>query len=218
VSRDEAIRELAAVYREVAEAADAVGTGQVPRVLIERGAVAEVACVAESIGPRTQLLTGIPWVLPSGQLSDKGSLLDTELLRHIGYTADPRDKSRRYAYFTDVSHLWLGRTEAGKLRRPRNPDKAKCAPWLERELQAVQPQVVLLMGRHAAPFFLRCYARIRVSRLQDVVAQPFPCRVGEMQAVAVATWHPTGAQCHAGGPTRAYAPTARVVADLLADA
>ena len=126
MSRDEAIRELAAVYREVAEAADAAGTGQVPRVLIERGAAAEVACVAESIGPRTQLLTGIPWVLPNGRLSDKGALLDRQLLRRFGYTADLRDESRRYAYFTDVSHLWLGRTAAGKLRRPRKPDKAKC--------------------------------------------------------------------------------------------
>jgi uracil-DNA glycosylase family 4 len=97
---------------------------------------------------------------------------------------------------------------------------ACCATWLERELQAVQPPIVLLMGRHAAPFFLSRYAGMPVSRLQDVVAQPFPCRVREMQTVAVATWHPTGAQaqCHARGPGRAYAEAPSVVADLLVEA
>lgn len=193
---------LAAVYREVQAEAAARNSGQAPRRIFERVAHAEVACIAESLGPRTQMITGIPWVLPSGRLSDKGELLDRDLLAHFGYTADPQDVSRTYAYLTDVSHLWLGRHPNGKLRRPSARDKAHCAPWLERELQAVRPRVVILLGRHATPFFLGRYAGIAVNRLEGVIARAFPSKVGDLDTLAVPTLHPTGARWLEEAPRR----------------
>jgi len=157
-------------------------------------------------------------VLPSGRLSDKGRLLDRDLLRHFGYTADPHNLERTYAYLTDVSHLWLGRGPSDKLRRPSTQDKNHCAPWLQRELQAVRPRVIILLGRHAAPFFLARYAGIRVRRLGDVIGQAYVCRVGDFETTAVPTLHPTGAQMAAGGAASAYAETARLVSQLLAAA
>ena len=117
---------------------------------------------------------------------------------------------------SDLSHLWLGRSDNGKLRRPTTEDKLHCAPWLERELEAVQPRVVVLLGRHAAPFFLKRYAGITVSRLDDVVAAAFPCEVGGLRTVAVPTLHPTGAQMARGGSARAYAASAATIGELLA--
>lgn len=213
---DIAMQDLLAVYREVQAEAAARLTGQAPRQLFAHAVDADVACIAESLGPRTQMLTGIPWVLPNGRLSDKGELLDRDLLRNFGYTADPHDSSRRYAYLTDVSHLWLGRRPDGKLRRPSSKDKAHCAPWLERELQAVSPKVIVLLGRHAAPFFLQHYANTKVARLEDVIAKPFPCVVGGLRATAVPTLHPTGAQMARGGSAHAYAATAKCIKELLA--
>lgn len=107
-------------------------------------------------------------------------------------------------------------TNAG--RRPPAPtqrDKTLCALWLERELQAVRPTVVVLLGRHAAPFFIARYSDVRAHELDDVIADPIVCHVGDLQTTAVATYHPTGAQCAAGGATRAYAQTLRVIADHL---
>jgi len=211
-----ALDQLAVIYAEVQAEAQAQKTGQAPRRLYDRIADAEVACAAESLGPRTQLLTGIPWVLPDGRLSDKGELLDRDLLSQFGYTADPRDESRTYAYLTDVSHLWLGRRPDGKLQRPSTRDKNRCAPWLERELQAVRPRIVVLLGRHAAPFFLKRYADVAVTQLGAVVAKPFRCTVGDLETTAVPTLHPTGAQMAPGGSQRAYAATAKLIGELLA--
>jgi DNA polymerase len=214
-NREAALAELTSIYQAVQAEAVARDTGQAPRQMFDRVADADVACVAESLGPRTQKVTGIPWVLPNGRLSDKGELLDRDLLRRFGYTANPRSTSRTYAYLTDVSHLWLGRTADGKLRRPSTADKQHCAPWLERELQAIAPRVVLLLGRHAAPFFLKRFAGVTVRRLDDVIAQPFPCTVGSLQTIAVATLHPTGAQMARGGPYKAYETTVATVTELL---
>jgi hypothetical protein len=136
VEREAARAALAVVYAEVQAEAVARETGQAPRRMFERVLHANVACVAESLGPRTQTVTGIPWVLPNGRLSDKGELLDRDLLGRFGYTANPWHTSRSYAYLTDVSHLWLGQRPDGKLRRPSTRDKEHCAPWLERELQS----------------------------------------------------------------------------------
>ena len=216
MTHDEVLEDVRAVYEEVQAEAQTRKTGQAPRRLFKRIDDAEVACVAESLGPQTQRITGIPWVLPSGRLSDKGRLLDRDLLAHFGYTADPFNLERKYAYLTDVSHLWLGRKPNGGLRRPSATDKLHCAPWLERELQAVHPRVVILLGGHAAPFFLKRYAGVSVGDLGTVVARPFLCRVADFETTAVATLHPTGAQMARGGSANAYAATVRLVAQLLA--
>jgi uracil-DNA glycosylase family 4 len=218
MSRRDALGELVAVYAEVEAEALARETEQASRRLFERVLDSKVACVAESLGPQTQRVTGIPWVLPSGRLSDKGRLLDRDLLSHFGYTADPHNMARTYAYLTDVSHLWLGRGPNNKLRRPSTQDKNHCAPWLQRELQAVRPRVVILLGRHAAPFFLERYGGIRVGRLREVIAWPYVCKVGDFETTAVPTLHPTGAQMAPGGSGSAYAETARLVTELLAGA
>jgi uracil-DNA glycosylase len=86
---------------------------------------------------------------------------------------------------------------------------------LERELQAVQPRVVLLLGRHAAPFILKHYLGIHVGRLSDVVARPYPCTIGEVEVIAVPTLHPTGAGMAGGGSAKAYASTRKLVKRLL---
>jgi DNA polymerase len=216
ITHDEALDNLRAVYEEVQAEAQARETGQAPRQLFKRVVDADVACVAESLGPQTQRVTGIPWVLPNGRLSDKGRVLDRDLLAHVDYTADPHNLVRKYAYLTDVSHLWLGRKPNGALRRPSTTDKLHCARWLERELQAVRPRVVILLGRHAAPFFLKRYAGVSVRDLSAVVARPFSCRLADFETTAVATLHPTGAQMARGGSANAYTATVRLVAELLA--
>jgi len=218
VTQQRALDELAAVYGEAQAEALTRKTGQAPRRLFERVVDAKVACVAESLGPKTQRVTGIPWVLPTGRLSDKGRVLDRDLLSHFGYTADPRNEAREYAYLTDVSHLWLGRGANGKLRRPSAADRAHCAHWLERELRAVRPRVVILLGRHAVPFFLKRYAGVDVDRLDKVVARRFTCRLGDFETMAVPTLHPSGAQMARGGSATAYMQTAQVVRGLLAQA
>lgn len=210
-----AVAALAAVYREVQADAQARHIDQASRQLFERVVDADVACIAESPGPRSQRLTGIPWIGTDGRLSARGELLNRDLLWQFGYTADPYDERRRYAYLTDVSHLWLGRDTKGKLKRPSTRDKEHSVPWLERELQAVRPRVVLLLGNHAAPFFLQRFAGVSIGGIRDVVGNVYVCSIGAFETAAVATLHPTGAQMSRGGSTYAYRSTVATVAALL---
>lgn len=214
--REAAIAALAAVYRDVQADAQARHVDQAPRQLFERVVEADVACVAESPGPRSQRLTGIPWIGTDGRLSTRGELLNRDLLWKFGYTADPYDEGRRYAYLTDVSHLWLGRNAKGKLKRPSTSDKEHSAPWLERELQAVCPRVVLLLGNHAAPFFLQRFAGVSIGGIRDAAGNAYVCSIGALETTAVATLHPTGAQMSRGGSADAYRTTVSTVSELLA--
>ena len=212
-----AAQRLRSIYKEVEAEASIRETGQAPRQPFDRAAEAKIVCIAESLGPRTQVLSGIPWVLPGGGLSDKGQVLDRHLLRPVGYSADPYDISSEYAYLTDVSHLWLGRRPDGKLRRPTRSDKEHCASWLEQELLAVRPRVVVLLGMHAASFVLQRYAKIKLRKLEKVLAVPLTFEIGDLEVVAVPTLHPTGAQMARGGSAFAYRDTVRVLADALAE-
>lgn len=200
--------ELDAVYREVDAEAHERGTGQAPRVIDPRAATSALACVSESLGPSTQRITGVPWILPSGTLSPKGRVLDEHLLGRVGFKADPAAHGRPLAYLTDVCHLWLGRTPSRKLRRPRQADVDHCTPWLERELRSVGPRVILLLGEHASRHFLRRFTTHSGNGpMESLISQRIPCNVGGMAATAIPTWHPTRAQCRAGGPRLAYAST-----------
>ncbi|MFN2466555.1 MAG: uracil-DNA glycosylase family protein [Gaiellaceae bacterium] len=128
-------------------------------------------------------------------------------------------KSRRRAPVRKPARLQVlppPRTLQASTRTTGAPDKAHCAPWLERELLAVRPRVVILLGRHAAPFFLKRYAGVDVDRIDKVVARPFTCRLGGFETMAVPTLHPTGAQMAPGGSPAVYMKTAHVVRELLA--
>ena len=89
LAQDKVLARLDAVYREVQAEADGEINGPGRSASFPRVVDAEVACIAESLGPRTQVKTGIPWVLPTGRLSDKGELLDRDLLRRVGDTRRP---------------------------------------------------------------------------------------------------------------------------------
>ena len=81
----------------------------------------------------------------------------------------------------------------------------------------MRPRVIILLGRHAALFFLKRYADVSGGDLKTVAARPFSCRLGDFETPAVATLHPTGAQMARGGSGNAYAATVRIVAELLGD-
>lgn len=93
-------------------------------------------------------LQGLPFVGPAGQLL-------TEMLRAIGL-------SRNEVYITNIV----------KCRPPNNrdpkPDEADaCRPYLDRQIELIQPKIILAAGRIAAQSLLRTEAP--VSRLRGKV-------------------------------------------------
>jgi uracil-DNA glycosylase len=84
--------------------------------------------------------TGHPFVGPAGKLFDKA-------LERAGI-------EREDVYITNaVKHFKWVQTPGGKKRKHKKPDLAEvmaCKPWLEAELQHVQPQALVCLGATAA--------------------------------------------------------------------
>jgi uracil-DNA glycosylase family protein len=87
-------------------------------------------------------VAGRPFVGPAGRLLD-------EVLAEAGI-------DRRLAYVTNaVKHFkWKARGQRRIHDRPNWSEIAACRPWLDAELEAVSPQVLVLLGATAAQALL----------------------------------------------------------------
>lgn len=107
------------------------GTRGVPG---EGNSAAEILFIGEGPGQKEDEL-GRPFVGPAGQLLE-------ELLQHIGLTRDD-------VYIANVI----------KHRPPGNrdplPDELEaCWPYLKRQIEVIEPEIIVLLGKHALARFL----------------------------------------------------------------
>ena len=105
---------------------------------------AEVLLVGEAPGAQEDAV-GVPFVGRSGQLLD--SLLDEAGL--------PRDQ-------VAVANVLKCRPPAN--RKPRRAEVARCRPWLDRQIELIDPAVVVALGGTAAEWFFGPGARIATLR------------------------------------------------------
>jgi uracil-DNA glycosylase family protein len=143
---------------------------------------------------------GVPFVGPAGQLLvraleeakiDRGDVYVTNAVKHFKFT--PRGKRRIHA-------------------TPDTWEIAACRPWLLAELDAVQPELVVLLGATAAKSVYGNSFRVTQSR---GIVMPWPVEGGPQ---AVATIHPS-AVLRADDRDAAFAGLVadlRVAAEVLA--
>lgn len=115
---------------------------------------ARLMLVGEQPGDREDL-DGRPFVGPAGRLLDRG-LVDAGI-------------DRRDVYVTNVvKHFKFTRRGKRRIHQKPNADEiAACRPWLEGELAAVRPEVVVALGATAARALLG--PSFRVSRQRGEV-------------------------------------------------
>jgi len=131
--------------------------------------------VGEAPGEQEDL-KGVPFVGPAGQLLD-------QMLAAIGVDR--------------ASEVFVANVL--KCRPPRNRDPqadeiAQCSPWLQAQIAAVQPRIILAVGRFAAQTLLQTDTAI--GRLRGGVhALPRPAPSGQMadgsDIPVVVTYHPS---------------------------
>ena len=114
---------------------------------------------------------GEPFVGPAGALLDK-ALADSGI---------PRDQ----VFLTNaVKHFkWEPRGKRRIHKKPRASEVKACRPWLEAELRAVQPAIVVCLGATAPQSMLGASFKLMKQRGQ-IVSSPIAPRV-------VATIHPS---------------------------
>lgn len=125
---------------------------------------AAVLLVGEAPGAQEDE-AGVPFVGRSGQLLD-------ELLGEVGLRRDQ----------VAVANVLKCRPPAN--RKPKRAEVARCRPWLERQLELVDPLVVVALGGTAAEWFFGPGARIATLRAEVQ-------RVGRRPLVV--TYHPSAA-------------------------
>ncbi len=153
---------------------------------------ASVMLVGEQPGNEEDL-TGKPFIGPAGKLLDKA-------LEQAGL-------DRNQAYVTNVvKHFkWEPR---GKRRLHAKPNAAEinaCRPWLDAEIEALKPQVIVCLGATAAQTLLGRQFRLTQHR-GEFIESPLAPRV-------LATIHPSAILRSPDEQTR-HAETQRFIQDL----
>jgi uracil-DNA glycosylase len=124
-------------------------------------AKAEIMMIGEQPGDREDI-EGRPFVGPAGKLLDK-------CLQEAGI-------DRKAVYITNtVKHFkWEAR---GKLRLHKKPSITEihaCRPWLDAELDAVQPKLIVCLGAVAAQSILGAKFRVTASHGTPQKAEGYP--------------------------------------------
>jgi uracil-DNA glycosylase family protein len=114
---------------------------------------------------------GKPFVGPAGKLLDRA-------LEEAGM-----DRSQVYVTNTVKHFKWEPRGKRRIHKKPGARDIAACRPWMEAELRAVQPDVVVCLGSTAAQAIFGPQFRVTKQR-GEVLQSPFARRT-------VATVHPS---------------------------
>ena len=157
----------------------------------QRPAGARVLLVGEAPG-KAEDEQGVPFVGRSGQLLD-------ELLAKAGLAR------------ADVAVANVLKCRPPGNRKPRRAEVARCRPWLERQIQLVNPAVLVALGGTAAEWFFGPGARITALRGQVSAYDGRPLLV---------TYHPSAAIRFGpnGAPLAALQDDLVRVAELLAAA
>ena len=123
---------------------------------------AEVMMVGEQPGDKEDL-AGKPFVGPAGQLLDKA-------LEEAGI-------DRKLVYITNaVKHFkWEPRGKVRIHKKPNGKEIAACRPWLDAEIIAIRPKVIVAMGATAAQALLGREFRV-TQHHGDMIdeAEPYP--------------------------------------------
>jgi len=102
---------------------------------------AEVLFVGEQPGDKEDI-AGRPFVGPAGQLFDKA-------LEEAGI-----DRTQTYVTNAVKHFKWKARGKRRIHQKPNWSEVAACRPWLEAELEAVRPRVVVCLGATSAQSLL----------------------------------------------------------------
>ena len=159
---------------------------------------AKVMFVGEQPGDQEDR-TGEPFVGPAGRLLD-GAMEEAGIDRSLVYVTNV------------VKHFkWQARGKRRIHQKPTWAEMTACKPWLEAELAAVQPRVLVCLGATAAQALLGRQFRVTQHRGELVDSSLAPS--------VVATIHPSAILRSENRDTElaAFVEDLRVVTRLLAD-
>jgi len=94
---------------------------------------------------------------------------------------------RKRIYFAAVCRCFPGKTATGGDRVPAPDEIANCAPWLEKEIEILRPQLLIPVGRLAITQFVNC------TSLEAVIGRAYRMERGSHTFDLIPLPHPSGA-------------------------
>jgi uracil-DNA glycosylase family 4 len=144
--------ELGKLYQEILQCSccqPKVFPSRVPRQVLENTLNSEIVLMAQAPGACGVRISGVHWNKEDGSLTRGGSFLDKKLTI-INYSVNFHNEKNPRPYTTNVLQCWTGRT--GDKKRDRNPTKSEleiCKKWWQKELEIIQPKIMVLLGAKA---------------------------------------------------------------------
>jgi uracil-DNA glycosylase len=94
---------------------------------------------------------------------------------------------RKSVYMAAVCRCFPGKNSAGGDRVPDRDEIDKCAPWMEREIEILKPQLVIPVGKLAILRF------INFDKMNDVIGKSFRTELHGRTFDLIPLPHPSGA-------------------------
>lgn len=152
-----ASRKLAALHREIAACRQCAEAGytveSVPHLVVSGPAQARLMAIGQA-PPSESSSHGRPFSGPAGQ----------RLFKWLSEAGWEEEDFRARCYITAITKCYPGKAAKGD-RRPTATEQKLCRPFLDRELELVHPEVIVLVGGLAIQTFLG------ENRLEDIVGR-----------------------------------------------
>ena len=133
---------------------------------------AKIVFIGEAPGKKEDL-SGLPFMGAAGTFLN-------EMLATVGL-------DRRDVYITNIVKY-----RPPDNRDPKTSEKQAFWPYLVRQLEVIQPQVVVTLGRHSMGYFLPD------QKIGDIHGQPSQIQFGKNQMTIVPLYHPAAALYNGG--------------------
>ncbi len=120
-----------------------------------------IVLMAQAPGETGVRMSGAHWNREDGTLTKGGNFLDKQLAL-IKYSVNLHSDAIPRPYTTNVLQCWTGRAKGKRDRIPESKELSNCANWWKKELEIIQPTIMILLGAPAAEYFARIFGKIWV--------------------------------------------------------
>jgi uracil-DNA glycosylase len=151
-------------------------TGMTPPVVICQPIVARIVLIGQAPGDKEPQLKR-PFAWTAGKT----------LFKWFDSIGLGEDDFRQQVYMTAVCRCFPGKSPQGGDRVPDADEIANCSRWLNAELDLLQPELVLLVGKLAIAQYMP------VDKLVDVIGQRFRMKLRGRWCDVIPLPHPSGA-------------------------
>jgi uracil-DNA glycosylase family 4 len=149
--------ELGKLYHEIFQCSycqTKVFPSRVPRRVLENTLNSEIMLMAQAPGESGVRISGVHWNRKDGTLTKGGGFLDKQLAL-IKYSVNLHSDSILRPYTTNVLQCWTGRAKGKRDRLPESKELSNCAKWWRKELEIIQPKIMVLLGSPATEYFAK---------------------------------------------------------------